>query len=284
MVNKQRYRIQQILESTAGTIFEFPVHQAALRTMQRAEYSPADEGHYALASDCYCHFTSPIRRYADLTIHRQLQALLTGGRAFRDYEQMIALGQHLSDCEQRSEQAERELTKLKIASFMETKVGQEMTAVITGAAKYGIFIQGVDFPVEAMIPLERLPQDSYQYEEDLQLLIGYRQENCFRLGDKLQVRLRAVKYEDEGPKIEFDLVRVLERVVPVGDYSYQVRSGKSRSGYSRQSGLSRSGNFRSGEESRFDWSRYVEAVRSKKAKGKPGKKDKKSKGGKKRKK
>ena len=278
-IDKQRFRIQQILDSTAGTIFEFPVHQAALRTMQKAEYSPSAEGHYALASACYCHFTSPIRRYADLTIHRQLQAILTGGRPYRDYEQMILLGQHLSDCEQRSEQAERELTKLKIASFMETKVGQEMTAVITGAAKYGIFVQGVDFPVEAMIPLERLPQDSYQYEEDLQALVGYRQENCFRLGDKLQVRLRAVRYLDEGPQIEFDLVRVIERVIPVGDYSYQVR-GKSRSGYSRRSNASSDA-----DGGRFDWSRYVEAVRGKKAKGKSDhKKEKRGKGGKKHKK
>lgn len=214
---KDSYRIQDVLQKTAGTVLEYPVHQAALRAMQKAEYSPQEEGHFALASSCYCHFTSPIRRYADLTIHRLLQAHLTGVKPNRHLDQLTFLGEHLSETEQRAEDAERDLTKLKIAKYMETKIGEDFNAVVSGVSKSGVFVQGLEIPVESLLPIAALPKDEYFYEQDLQTLTGYRAENCFRLGDKLLLKVKGVKYLSEGPQIEFELIKFVQRVVQLGE-------------------------------------------------------------------
>ena len=213
---KVQYRIQDVLQKTAGTAYEYPVHQAALRAMQRAEYSPAQEGHFALASSCYCHFTSPIRRYSDLTVHRLLQAIITGTKPNRHLDEIGFLAEHLTDTEQRAEDAERDITALKIAKYMETQIGKEMTAVISGVSKSGLFIQGTEIPVESLLALNVLPDDEYYFEEDLQTLTGYNAENCFRLGDKLALRVEGVEYTSEGPQIQFKFLRVVQRVKPIG--------------------------------------------------------------------
>ena len=213
---KDQYRIQDVLQKTAGTPYEYPVHQAALRAMQRAEYSPSQDGHFALASSCYCHFTSPIRRYADLTVHRLLQAIITGAKPNRHLDEIGFLAEHLTDTEQRAEDAERDIIALKIAKYMETKIGQNLTAVISGVSKSGLFIQGIEIPVESVLSLSVLPPDEYYFEEDLQTLTGYRAENCFRLGDKLNLKVEGVKYDSEGPHVQFKFLSVAQRVKPIG--------------------------------------------------------------------
>src|SRR5205823_11048904 len=118
-----RFALQKLLGHVAGRPEQHAVNYAVLRSLQRAVYSPAEEGHYALASDCYCHFTSPIRRYPDLTIHRLIDCLLQRKKPANDLGELARLGEHCSDREQRAEAAERELTKLKLLIYMNSRIG-----------------------------------------------------------------------------------------------------------------------------------------------------------------
>ena len=121
-----RFALQRILEQSAGKPEVYAVHYALLRSLKQAVYSPAEEGHYALASEDYCHFTSPIRRYPDLTVHRQLGQWLRTGKAGGDATELVALGEHCSKMERRAETAERELVKLKMLTYMSERIGTEM--------------------------------------------------------------------------------------------------------------------------------------------------------------
>src|SRR6516165_11599039 len=109
-----RFGLQRILEQSADRPERHAVHYALLRSLKQAVYSPEDDGHYALASEDYCHFTSPIRRYPDLTIHRQLDQWLRKGRAGGAVTELVALGEHCSKMERRAETAERELIKVRL--------------------------------------------------------------------------------------------------------------------------------------------------------------------------
>ena len=137
------------------------MHFAVLRSLQRAFYSPEEEGHYALASDCYCHFTSPIRRYPDLTVHRLLGELLAGRKPRSHLDELVVLGQHCSDCERRAEAAERELTKLKLLAYLSERIGEEMDAVVTGVESFGLFVEGVELPAQGLIHADALSDDYY---------------------------------------------------------------------------------------------------------------------------
>ena len=135
---------------------EHAVNYAMLRSMQRAVYSPEDEGHYALASDCYCHFTSPIRRYPDLTVHRLIddaqprqEAGAADGRAAR------SLGDHCSEREQRAAEAERELKKVKLLNYLADKIGMELDGVITGVENFGLFVTGIGAAGRGLHPHQR---------------------------------------------------------------------------------------------------------------------------------
>src|SRR5262249_30094973 len=145
---RNRFELQRLLRDVTATPQAHAVHYAALRSLQRAIYSPAEEGHYALASECYCHFTSPIRRYPDLTIHRLLDALIKKKKPRHDLGELAMLGEHCSDRERRAEAAERELTKVKLLNYLSTRQGEEMNAVITGVEEFGLFVQGQEIPAE----------------------------------------------------------------------------------------------------------------------------------------
>ena len=182
-----RFALQRILQHSAGKPEAYAVHYALLRSLKQAVYSPADEGHYALASDDYCHFTSPIRRYPDLTIHRQLGKYLRTGKAGGSVAELTTLGEHCSKMERRSEMAERELVKLKLLTYLSERVGTEMEAVITGVADYGFFAQAETLPVEGMVHVSTLADDYYYYEEATHSLTGRRSGQRYRLGDKVRV-------------------------------------------------------------------------------------------------
>jgi ribonuclease R len=129
---ENRFELQRLLENVRGDLREYAVNYAALRSMQRAVYSPEDEGHYALASRCYCHFTSPIRRYPDLTVHRLIDAMGHGRKPEQKMDDLLVLGDHCSDREQRATDAERELNKVKLLLYLSDKIGLELDGVITG--------------------------------------------------------------------------------------------------------------------------------------------------------
>jgi ribonuclease R len=187
---ESRFELQRLLDLARGRPEEHAVHYAVLRSLSRAVYGPQEDGHYALASDCYCHFTSPIRRYPDLTIHRALDALAAGRRVPADG--LLQLGSDCSDLERRAEAAERELVKLKLLLFLSSRIGHELDAVVTGVEAFGIFVQGLELPAEGLVPLESLPADRYRYDRASHTLSGHRPGQVYRLGDRLRVAVERV--------------------------------------------------------------------------------------------
>lgn len=202
---ESRFEIQKLLNMVKGTKEEGAVQLCMLRSMQRAIYSPEDEGHYALASDCYCHFTSPIRRYPDLTVHRTLDELLTGGKPKPDFTQLVILGEHCSARERRAEEAERELVKLKMIDYMSQRLGTVMEAVVTGIESFGFFVQGIEVPAEGLIRIETLNDDFYRYDKTTQSLRGPRNKNRIRLGDRMKVE--CVRADPDERVIDFRRVQ-----------------------------------------------------------------------------
>jgi ribonuclease R len=184
-----RFALQRILEQSAGKPDAHAVHYALLRSLKQAVYSPAEEGHYALASDSYCHFTSPIRRYPDLTVHRLLDRWLKTGRARSDETELAALGEHCSKTERRAEAAERQLVKVKLLTYLSERVGMELEVVITGVADYGFYAQAEQLPVEGLVHVSTLTDDYYYYEEESHSLTGRRTGRRYRLGDKIHVQV-----------------------------------------------------------------------------------------------
>jgi ribonuclease R len=184
-----RFSLQRVLEQSANKPERYAIHYALLRSLKQAAYGPQQEGHYALASENYCHFTSPIRRYPDLTVHRLIDQLLKRGRAGSDVTELAALGEHCSKTERRAEMAERTLIKLKLLSYLSERLGTEMDAVITGVADYGFFAQGEQLPVEGLVHISTLPDDYYYFEEDSHSLIGKRTKKRYRLGDPVRVEV-----------------------------------------------------------------------------------------------
>jgi ribonuclease R len=187
---ESRFELQRLLDIARGKPEEHAVHYAVLRSLTRAAYGPQEDGHFALASDCYCHFTSPIRRYPDLTIHRALEALAKGKRPPADG--LLQLGQDCSDLERRAEAAERELVKLKLLLFLSSRIGEEMDAVVTGVEAFGLFVQGLALPAEGLVPLDTLPDDTYRYDRASHTLSGRRAGQSYRLGDRVRVAVDRV--------------------------------------------------------------------------------------------
>jgi ribonuclease R len=196
-----RFTLQRILEQSAGRPDMHAVHYSLLRSLKQAIYGPSEEGHYALASENYCHFTSPIRRYPDLTIHRQLGQWLRTGRAGGDGAELQALGQHCSKTERRADLAERELVKVKLLAYMEERLGSEWEAIITGVADYGFFAQVEQLPVEGLVHVSNLTDDYYYHDETTHSLIGRRTGRSYRLGDKVHVRV--VRVDVQRRQLDF---------------------------------------------------------------------------------
>jgi ribonuclease R len=182
-----RFALQKILQTSANRPEVYAVHYALLRSLKQAVYSPEEEEHYALASKNYCHFTSPIRRYPDLTVHRLLARWLKTGRAGSDEVELMALGEHCSKAERRAEAAERELIKVRLLTYMSERLGEEFEAVITGVADYGFFAQVETLPVEGLVHVSTLTEDYYYYDETTHSLIGRKTRRRYRLGDKVHV-------------------------------------------------------------------------------------------------
>jgi ribonuclease R len=201
---ESRFRLQRLLNEVVGRPQQNAVHYAVLRSLPRAVYSPKEEEHFALASPCYCHFTSPIRRYPDLTIHRLLEAVLAGKRPRNNVGELVLWGEHCSEREQRAEAAERELTKLKLLSYLSGRIGEEMDAVITGVESFGLFAQGVHLPAEGLIHADSLQDDYYRYDRATHSLFGRRSDNQFRLGDV--VRVAVARVDLERRELDFRLV------------------------------------------------------------------------------
>ena len=243
---ESRFELQKLLNDVKDQPEEYAINFATLRSMQKAVYSPEDLGHFALASDCYTHFTSPIRRYPDLTIHRLIEDIESGKKTpGDDFGFLVQLGQHCSGREQRAEQAERELTKLKLLNFLRKRVGKKIEAVVTGVESFGLFVMGLKIPAEGLVHLDSIEDDHYDYDDSIHALTGRRSGRTFSLGDTVEVEIAVVDMD----RRELDL-KLIRRIS--GRDHPQKRSGvrkKSRS-TKRKSKSSRKGKKPKGRRKR----------------------------------
>lgn len=187
---ESRFEIQKVIQKVRGKPTEYAVNYAILKSMSKAVYQPEMEVHYALQFDHYCHFTSPIRRYPDLQVHRTVDRLAKQIKPAGDpLPVLITLGHHCSDKEQAAEWAEREVIKIKLLHFLNKKIGETMPGVITNVVPEGFYVRGTKLPAEGFVSIKSLPNDRYRFEKRGQVLEGFRGGNRYRLGDELTVRI-----------------------------------------------------------------------------------------------
>ena len=202
--------IQKLLEKISGTPEEAMVSRLTLRSMKQAKYSTECSGHFGLACQYYCHFTSPIRRYPDLQIHRiikeQLRGRLNLNRTDHYRELLNEVARHSSETERRADEAERETDKLKKVEYMEERIGCEFDGVISGITTWGIYVE-LPNTVEGLIHVSKLPGDYYCYNEGTYEMTGERTGHSFKLGEP--VRIRVAGTELLTKTIDFDLVEEL---------------------------------------------------------------------------
>ena len=193
----------QLFEKIAGRGEEYMIDTIAIRTMSKACYSTVNIGHYGLGFRYYTHFTSPIRRYPDLMVHRLLERYLGGGASVGadEYEEYC---KHCSQMEKKAADAERSSVKYKQAEFLSDKVGQLFDANISGVSKWGLYAEIEGNKCEGMIPIGSLKGDYYMLDEDNYQVIGRRYGKCYKLGDPVKIRVRGVDMLKK--LIDFDLV------------------------------------------------------------------------------
>jgi ribonuclease R len=201
--------LQRLLESARGKPEERVINRVLLRSMKQAVYQPENIGHFGLASTCYTHFTSPIRRYPDLIVHRMLDRVMRGEK-LKPNERADLLrvlqesGKHTSERERHAMDAEREMVSLKKAQFMMTKMGEEFPGFVNTLASFGFFVELDDYFIEGLVKLSSLTDDDYDYYEKEYLIKGRRHGKRFRLGDN--VRVRVAKINAFRSEIDFALV------------------------------------------------------------------------------
>lgn len=183
---------QKLAAKLAGKPEERILTYLMLRSLKQAKYSEENVGHYALASPTYTHFTSPIRRYPDLIVHRVLGAWMDAKDTGLTPEKLHVIGQQSSDTERRADEAERELMEWKKAKFMQDRVGEQFEGLIISTAKFGFFVELDQYFVEGLVPIDTLPGDRFRFHENVRKVIGERSRVEYSIGDRLQVILDRV--------------------------------------------------------------------------------------------
>lgn len=188
----------KIIRQTADRPDATAIMMTMLRSLTHAEYSPANIGHFGLALDSYAHFTSPIRRYPDLLVHRAIRHIVRGGKpGGYDYggRDMERLGTITSAHEKRAEEATREVEAWLKCQYMEQHLGDEFDGVITGVTNFGVFVQITELLVDGLVHVTSLSNDYYQFDSGSQSLVGERTGRQFRLGDAMRVQVNKVDME-----------------------------------------------------------------------------------------
>src|SRR5581483_10406137 len=177
-------------------------------------YAPENLGHFGLAASSYTHFTSPIRRYPDLVVHRALRAArhqaLSAEAREEWIEELPEIARHTSEMERRADDAERELLQWKKVKFMADKVGDEFEGYITGVASFGLFIELIEHYVEGLVHVSTMADDYYRFVESAHMLRGENTEKTYRLGDKVNVQV--IRVNMEVRQIDLGLVEILDRI------------------------------------------------------------------------
>jgi ribonuclease R len=201
--------LQKLLDQAKGTQYEKLINHVLLRSMKQARYSTEKKGHFGLAAEHYTHFTSPIRRYPDLIVHRLLKEVLSNGalpsKRIKHLEEILpGIAKQSSEREREAMEAEREVIDFKKARFMLDKIGEEFDAYITGVTNFGFFVGLQLYFVEGLVHMTSLHDDYYSYVEKQHALVGEHQRRVFRLGDEVRVRVERVDIDQR--RIDFSLV------------------------------------------------------------------------------
>ncbi|OLO38167.1 ribonuclease R [Alkalihalophilus pseudofirmus] len=204
--------LQQLIEAVRGEPEETVISTVMLRSMQQAKYDPESLGHFGLSTEFYTHFTSPIRRYPDLIVHRLIRTYLIEGKTDEKTQshwksRLDEIAKHSSEMERRSVDAERETDEVKKAQYMEDKIGETFTGMISGVTNFGIFVE-LENTIEGLVHVSYLTDDYYSYDERAYAMIGERTGNVFRIGDELEVRCINVNVEESS--IDFEIVGMKE--------------------------------------------------------------------------
>ena len=205
---------QKLLDRMHGELAERAVGLLTLRTMQRARYESTNLGHFGLASSAYTHFTSPIRRYPDLLVHRALRASRAGKLTAEDRRVRLAalpeLAKQTSELERRAEEAEREVVRWQKTRFMADKVGDAFVGYVIGVTGFGLFVELVDPFVDGMVHISSMADDYYRFDEDHHLWRGEATGKVYRLGDRVEVQL--VRVDRDRRQLDLALTDILESV------------------------------------------------------------------------
>ncbi|GAF65595.1 ribonuclease R [Bacillus sp. TS-2] len=205
--------LQKLLEEVKGEPEETVISTVMLRSMQQAKYDTNSLGHFGLSTDFYTHFTSPIRRYPDLLVHRLIRTYLIRGNVDQETqshwsEKLPELTRHSSEMERRAVDAERDTDNVKKAQFMEDKIGEVFPGLISGVTNFGLFVE-LENTIEGLVHVSYLTDDYYHYDEKQYAMIGERSGQVFRIGDEIEVRVVNVNVDEAS--IDFEVVGMKPR-------------------------------------------------------------------------
>jgi ribonuclease R len=200
--------LQEILEAAQGQPEEMVISTVMLRSMKQAKYDPESLGHFGLSTNFYTHFTSPIRRYPDLIVHRLIRTYLIEGKLDEETQQKWAeklpdIAEHSSNMERSAVEAERETDDMKKAEFMADKIGQEFDGIISSVTNFGLFVE-LPNTIEGLVHVSYLTDDYYRFDERHYAMIGERTGNVFRIGDEITVRVINVNKDERS--VDFEIV------------------------------------------------------------------------------